>query len=220
MTNLRRYGLLGALALSLAGCSSTMNSAVDSMNLALFGPETLATPDTLSAFTQPVLHVQFGQSQTIMVGSAPGSVWREWVGPQQVLLTQNGRVVQTAGIPEGADLQASLAADDPVVTGLHRVTDGQAYTRQVDYPGLYLTGIDETETYKPRRLERLSLGGREFELLRIDADVRIPRLGLKATNQYWVDPDNGQVVHSKQYLTPDLPPMITTVYEVQPGGQP
>jgi len=41
-------------------------------------------------------------------------------------------------------------------------------------------------------------------LLRIDEQVDAPTLNFRATNHYWVDPQDGFIWRSEQHLTPRL----------------
>jgi hypothetical protein len=86
----------------------------------------------------------------------------------------------------------------------------------IDLPDRYLTGVPQQATYQVGKLESIEIMGVDRPLLRVEEVVRTPALALSETNIFWVDPDNGRVVASKQYLVPELPPLFLT--EVYPAG--
>lgn len=205
------YGVaLGLAALGLAGCNSLSGDAVDTIRLAISGPESVITTERVNAVNAPVLLAELGVAEALLVSpaqTAAGLV--EWHGTTEMLLTHAGRVVQTAGLP--ADLIAPLLPDDPFISGLHTLADGHTVTRLVDYPALYQTGLPQQAQYKRRKVESITFMGTQHQLLRIDETIHMPELGFKATNKYWVEPDNGRVRYSVQHIAPDQPPLRLTL---------
>lgn len=217
MKTILRTVVLGMAMAGLTGCNSLSGDALDTMKLAISGPESAVTIDKVNAVNGPALSVRLGVAEALLVtnGSASGTV--EWYGITEMLLTQHGRVVQTAGLP--ADFNAPLTANDPFQLGLLNVADGTEVTRQVDYPARYLTGLRQHARYKRGPMEAVEYMGQRHELQRIDEHIRMPELDFKATNHYWVDPATGLVRRSTQHIAPDLPPLQLTLLKTA-GGQP
>lgn len=209
--------VLGMTLVGVTGCNSLTGDALQTMRLAITGPESPITVERVNAIDAPVLLAQLGVAEAMMVSSGNATGVVEWHGVTEMVLTHHGRVTQTAGMP--SDIIVPLAAADPFAAGLHTVADGLEVTRLVDYPALYRTGLHQHARYKRGRLEKVEFMGASHQLLRIDEAIHMPELGLKATNHYWVEPDTGLVRRSTQYLAPDLPPLHLTLVKTA-GGQP
>lgn len=208
-----RIGLLSLLGLSLVACNSMTQTSVESIVRGIQGPPPLLTIDDVNNAGQPLLLVRYDQSQSSMASANPAQSVSEWQGRQQMLVLHNGRLVQSAGLPDNADIQLSLAADDPFVTGLLQVTDGYTHERQVDYPKRYLTGLRQLVTYRQRGQASLELMGQTRAVQRIDERVHLPELGFTTTNRYWLDPDSGHILQSEQTLLPGLAPLVITLLQ-------
>ena len=201
---------LGVAVIGLAGCNSLTGDAVDTLRIAVTGPEPVATVERVNAVDAPVLLAELGVAEAMLVSpaqQATGVV--EWHGVTEMLLTHEGRVIQSAGL--SADVIAPLLPDDPFVVGLHTLADGHTVTRLVDYPALYQTGLRQQAQYQRRKVESITFMGAKHDLLRIDEKIHMPELGFKATNKYWVEPDTGLVRYSEQHLAPDMFPLRLTL---------
>lgn len=215
---LLRMAMFSLIMASMAGCNSFSGDAFDTIKLAISGPESSISADRVHAIDAPVLVVEMGVAEALMVsnGSAYGLV--EWHGVSEMLLSHHGRIVQTAGFSD--DMIAPLIANDPFISGLHNVTDGQQLTRLVDYPALYHTGLQQHARYSVGKVQSIEFMGSSHQLLRIDESIHMPELSFRAINQYWVEPDNGHVRYSVQHIAPDLPPLRLTLVKTQETKQP
>lgn len=217
MNNLLRAGACGLAGLLLAGCSPIAATSYDTLKLAISGPESVVTTELINTLARPALIARMGNSEALLVRASRYRLTSEWHGAEQGLVTRNGRLIQTAGVPENADILAPLLPDDPFLGDL-READGVEVTRLIDLPDRYLTGLPQQANYRVGPLESLEIMGVDRQLQRIEETIRMPALSLKATNYYWLDPASGQVVASKQHLVPELPPLFLT--EVAPAGSP
>lgn len=200
---------LGSAIIGLAGCNSLTGDGLETIRLAISGPASQLSTEQVNAVDGPVLLVELGVAEAMLVSSGASAGRVEWYGVTEMLLTHGGRVVQSAGLP--TDLIAPLAANDPFVRGLHTLTDSAELTRLVDYPALYQTGLRQQARYRVGRLESVTYMGASHQLLRVDEMIHMPELGFRATNKYWVEPDTGLVRHSVQHIAPDLPPLRLTL---------
>lgn len=216
MLNLLRHAVLaGVLALSVAGCSSSTVDSVDTLRLAIRGPQPLLSVEQVNRVGQPLLLARWGMSEASMVRVVDHHNLTEWHGSSQVLVLQHGRLVMTAGLPEQADFLLELGADDPFVVGLQGITEGRQLTRLVDFPQRYLTGLQQQASYHKGPVEGITIMGRQLQLQRIDERLSMPELDFHTVNQYWIEPDSGRILHSRQTLLPGLPPLIMTLLEPQ-----
>lgn len=220
MNNLAHAGALCLAALVLAGCNSATNTAYRTINLAISGPESIISTEQVNRLGRPGLLATFGLSETLLVLAARSGDFAEWHGPQQMLVTHNGRLVQSAGIPEKGDVLAPLLRDDPFLGDLRTLADGQEITRRIDMPARFLTNIPQHARYRFGPIEAIDIMGVERRLQRIDEAIRMPSIGFKTTNYYWIDPASGAVLASAQHLAEDLPVLyLTEVVPVDAGQQ-
>jgi len=217
MKPILQMALLGMVITGTSACNSFSGDALDTMRLAISGPEPVITVDKVNALNGPALAARMGAAEAMLVSTGTGIGLVEWYGNTEMLLTQHGRVIKTAGLP--ADFTAPLVSGDPFQTGLLDVADGTEVLRLVDYPARYLTGLRQHARYKRGPLETIEYMGRGHELQRVDEHIRMPELDFKATNHYWVDPATGLVRRSTQHIAPDLPPLQLTLLKTA-GGQP
>mgnify|MGYP000113721597 CR=1 FL=1 len=213
MNVLLRGGLLCACLAGVAGCTATSGNAVDTLWFALRGQPSVVTPERLAALSTPALEINLGYANVLMVLGNQTGERQEWVGTAEMLVTHHGRVTQLVGLP--IDPIMPLLPNDPFMSGLHRVADGTRVTRLVDYPARYQTGLRQHATYRQRGVTQQVIHGETLELLRVDEEIRMPELGFRATNRYWLNPQTGFIHRSAQHLAPDLPVMELVV--INPG---
>lgn len=218
MKTLIRRVTLGMAVIGLAGCNSLSRDAVDTMRLAITGPESVISVDRVNAVDAPVLLAELDVAEALLVAPGAATGLAEWHGVNQMLLTHNGRLVQSAGLP--ADVIAPLVANDPFLVGLNNLAPDTEVTRLVDYPAQYRTGLRQHARYRVRKMESIAYMGAEHELLRVDEMISMPELGFRATNSYWLEPDTGLVRHSVQHLAPGMPPLRLTLARTEGSARP
>tara|TARA_R110000796_G_scaffold54365_1_gene127162 strand:- start:19769 stop:20431 length:663 start_codon:yes stop_codon:yes gene_type:complete len=214
VNNLPYAGALCVIALVLAGCNSSTSTAYRTLSLAISGPESSISAEQVNRLGRPGLLATYGLSETLLVLANRAGTWAEWHGPQQMLVTRNGRLVQTAGIPDKGDVLAPLLPDDPFLGDL-RSLNGQEITRNIDMPARFLTNIPQHARYRTGPMEMIEIMGVERELQRVDEAITMPSIGFSTINYYWVDPATGTVLASAQHLADDLPVLYLT--EVVPS---
>ncbi|MEH6388814.1 MAG: YjbF family lipoprotein [Pseudomonas profundi] len=205
MDTLLRAGLLAFVAVLLNGCSSLAATSYETIRLAIAGPDSVITTDYVNSLDRPALSARLKQSEALLILASGTDGIAEWHGLSQALVTQNGRVIQSAGLPEQADVIAPLLPDDPFLRDLRTLETDLEVTRQVDLPARYLTGVPQRAQYRTGPLETRQIMGVERELLRLDETISMRTIGFKAVNHYWLDQASGKVVASTQHLAPDLP---------------
>lgn len=216
MTIVPRAGIACAIALWLSGCNSFTTNSYQTMKLALVGPDSPFTVEHVNRLDRPALIGRIGQSEALLLRASERRSLVEWHGLSQHLVTHNGKLVHTAGLPERADVILELSSDDPFLQDLRAVSEDQEYVRSVDFPARYLTGLPQHSRYRLGPEETLEIMGSSVLTQRIDESISMPTIDFSTTNQYWVDVRSGRVVASAQRLSPDLPVLFLT--EVIPAG--
>ncbi|QJD58687.1 YjbF family lipoprotein [Pseudomonas sp. gcc21] len=212
-------GMSAAAALLMSGCTSVASSSYETLRLAISGPESIITADYVNSLDRPALSARLKQSEALLVLAARNDGVAEWHGRSQALVTQNGRLIQTAGLPDEADIIAPLAVADPFLQDLRALPEDVEVTRLVDFPGRYLTSVPQHARYRKGPVETLEIMGEQRALQRMDEIIRMPSISFRATNHYWFDPDTGNVLVSAQHLAPGFPP-VHLVELTQSVGQP
>ncbi|MCY1307117.1 Group 4 capsule polysaccharide lipoprotein gfcB, YjbF [compost metagenome] len=133
-------------------------------------------------------------------------------------MMRDGLVVRTVGF--GHNLAATrLAAGAPFAAGLHKVADGTASQRWVDFADGYQIGVPVQSRFEKKGLEQVDILGRSHTLLRVDESLSAPIDGLDVVNSYWVDPADGFVMASRQQVAPSLQVVITQIRPYRGNAQ-
>ena len=134
-----------------------------------------------------------------------------WVATDgAILVTRNGRLVQTSGFDD--NIRKTLQeAPDPLASGR---TDlgGMTTTRllDMDLEGTYQTVpiLSSFEVIGPQRIE---IAGLFFDTVLVREHNKSATINWKFDNLYWLDPYNGFVWKSIQYFTRNQPPVVIEV---------
>jgi hypothetical protein len=208
--NLLRMGALTVSCMLVVGCNSMTANAYDTLKIAVKGPDSQISTGMINRLGQPALVVQLGQSEALMVQASASGSRAEWHGSHQMMVTRQGRIVQTAGMPEDSDLIAPLLEDDPFMGDLRMLAERAEVTRFVDMPKRYLSALPQHARYTRGPVQEREIMGELIALQRIDERISMPAINFRATNQYWVDPATGAVLASVQHLSPELAPLVIT----------
>ncbi|MEP9317537.1 YjbF family lipoprotein [Pseudomonas sp. LABIM340] len=218
MTALRLIAL-AALAASLSACNPLMQGSLNTLGASLRSPASLevtqAQVDALPYY-QIQVTTEYGSAVMALV-RVQGKLqyWR--ANSNQLLLLEDGVIVRTLGFPNDL-LGARLAPDSPFPRGLQHVADGQPSQRRIDLASNMQFDIPLSGTFHPAGIETVHILERDHALLRIDESLKSPIAGMSSTNHYWVDPQDGFVMQSRQQVTPNLSVTLTQLRPLR--GQP
>lgn len=123
-----------------------------------------------------------------------------------LFVTRGSRVIRTSGLPENL-LGTDVGDNDPVQTGLHRLTGPTSFTRWIDtdFENRYQMKI--TSKFELIRRERITILDREYDTIYGRELNHAPDIGWKFTNKYWVDEKTGFVWKSRQYIARSFGPL-------------
>ena len=204
MKTLRNRSCLVACLL-LCGCSPLMQGSLDTFKAAVQGSQPLQlTATDIAAVPYAQVLVTTPSSEGVMAKLRQQGDLQYWVASgKQVLLMRDGLVVRSVGLVPGLD-GTRFEGESPFKRGLQHITDGETSIRWID---IYLgqqVGLAVNSRFVRKGLETVTILGQPYSLQRIDESFEIPALGFSATNRYWIRPDDGLVIQSEQYLTPEL----------------
>lgn len=218
MTALRLIAL-AALAASLSGCNPLMQGSLNTLGASLHGPAKLqvtqAQVDALPYY-QIQVTTEYGSAVMALV-RVQGKLqyWR--TNANQLLLMEDGVIVRTLGFPNDL-LGTRLAPDSPFSRGLQGIANGQPSQRWIDLDSNAQFDVPLKGAFRLAGIETVRILDRDHSLLRVDESLDSPLAGMSSTNHYWVDPQDGFVMQSRQQVTPSLSVTLTQLRPLR--GQP
>ena len=204
MKTLRNRSCLVACLL-LCGCSPLMKGSIDTFKAAIQNAEPLQlTAADVAAVPYAQILVTTPSSEGVMAKLRQQGDLQFWVASgKQVLLIRDGLVVRSVGLEPSLD-GTRFDGESPFKRGLQHIADGETSTRWIDVYKGEQVGLAVNSRFRRKGLETVTILGQPHTLQRIDEAFEIPALGFSATNRFWVRPDDGLVLQSQQYLTPEL----------------
>ncbi|NID14567.1 YjbF family lipoprotein [Luteibacter yeojuensis] len=199
------HGILGLVLVALTACSSVSRGSLESIRLAMRRPSVHPTAESVAAtpYFQMQANGPDGEAILILARVANGELG--WYGSgHDVLFTRDGLVVKTIGLPQNLD-DSAIPGANPFHDGLQHLVAPVDYTRRLDWSPDYRYGVLAQARLEPKALEDVDILGTVHRLRRIDEHVSVPSAGVSMTNRYWVDPADGFIWKSRQYVAPGLP---------------
>jgi hypothetical protein len=193
------------LLLGIHGCTDLSKSSISAVKLAVHhAPRVEPTATEVAA--KPYFQLEATSpdgSAVLILGNVDGH--REaWYGAHQVVVfIEHGRIVQTVGLSQNLD-GLRLPADDPFAHGLQTLATPVNYSFDKDWSPGYRYGVQVDARLIPAGREQISILGTTHQVLRVDEQINVPIAHLRATNHYWVDPQDGFVWKSEQQVAPGL----------------
>ena len=182
-----------------------MQGSLDTFKAAVQGSQPLQlTATDIAAVPYAQVLVTTPSSEGVMAKLRQQGDLQYWVASgKQVLLMRDGLVVRSVGLVPGLD-GTRFEGESPFKRGLQHITDGETSIRWIDiYKGEQVS-LAVNSRFRRYGLETVTILGQPYSLQRIDESFESPALGFSATNRYWIRPDDGLVIQSEQYLTPEL----------------
>lgn len=208
-------GLIGLAG--LAGCSTRKDSLVQShLKVArgiLFPPKSARrlSREQVAKFPYASMAVKVGgrPEQLILLNRFEGQKLLWLSGDGIMLVTRNGRLVQTGGLRY--NLQAThMVGPDPVAVGLLR-QDGVTSLRFLDYDDEYGQTIEAKSTFRVRKSDPIDILGTTLPTVLVEERVRVPMLKWRFKNRYWVHEKSQFVWRTLQHFHPMNEPYQLTM---------
>lgn len=162
-------------------------------------------PTAASVAATPYFQLQVnapvGEAILILASVKQGQLgW--YGGGHDIVFTRDGLVVKTVGLAQNLD-DSAFPSGNPFQAGLQRLNGPVDYTRRMDFSPGYRYGVVMHAHLQPGALEDVEILGTVRRLRRVDEELAAP--GMHMTNRYWVDPADGFIWKSKQYVAPGFP---------------
>lgn len=189
----------------LCGCSPLMKGSIDTFKAAVQGVQPLQINDAdVQAVPYAQIKVTTHSSEGVMARLREEGDLQYWVASgKQVLITRNGLVERTVGLPPNLE-STHFVGPSPFKQGLQHIADGTTSTRQIDIYDGERVGLTVQSRFRRKGLETVNILDKPYVLQRIDEDIEIPALSFSGTNRFWVRTDDGVILQSEQYVTPEI----------------
>lgn len=182
-----------------------MKASIDTFKSTMSSAEQLhITQADVAAVPYAQIKVTAPSNEGVMAKLRQQGDLQYWVASgKQVLLMRNGLVVRSVGF--GTDLDGTrFDGESPFKRGLLNIAEGKTITRWIDIYQGGQTQLEVSSRLSRKGPETVTILDQPYMLERIDETFKIPALGFSRTNRFWVRPEDGVVLQSEQYLTPEL----------------
>ncbi len=216
----RRNFLAGSLGLAVSACGENpigrdLMTAFQYATTGLPGPE--ITRELVDAIPYASLAAKIGRGpRSLLVlwdAKAEGLMWLS--ADNVAIVTRNGRVVRTAGLPENLSTTQFLDPD-PLQAGAKNIAANREPRRRlIDFEPDGKYGVEIVSTSRvigPRQIDITSI---TFDTILIEERCRASFLNWSFSNKYWLDPVDGFVWRSEQHVSPNIP--IFTLEVLKPA---
>ncbi|MBN7767076.1 YjbF family lipoprotein [Pectobacterium sp. CHL-2024] len=219
MTRIKRIAEMKALiaiplfSILLTGCSQNMEQVGKTFKLAFLGQDdTHVTAKQVANTPYASAYLKVGKApQAFVVLAFAEQNQLKWIGADKnIVATQHGRLVKTQGFGEDITYVDNLQ-QDPLTLGLLKTSTPMTWQSRVEWAQVFRGGYDTRSVFQARGKEIVKILDTSRELLRFDEQVTVPALNESYTNSYWLDPANGSVVQSQQYMGPGMALVTFTV---------
>lgn len=187
-----------------------MKNAYDVFKTQIFGyPDLPLSRDAITKlpYASMLARVGRGPQALLILGRVDGED-QHWISgvDRSVLVLRGGRVVKTYGFPENLK-QTIDADDDPVDRLLHRLDRPVHHVRYVDIDKDQLFGLPIDSTLSPIGARKITIVEIEFDTMMVRESNSARTVDWSFENEYWVDPGDGFVWKSTQYIARSFAPV-------------
>ncbi|BES84190.1 YjbF family lipoprotein [Pectobacterium araliae] len=201
------------LSVVLTGCSQNVEQVGKTFKLAFLGQDdTHVTAKQVANTPYASAYLKVGKApQAFVVLAFVEQNQLKWIGADKnIVATQHGRLVKTQGFGEDITNVDNLQ-QDPLTLGLLKASTPMTWQSRVEWAQVFRGGYETTSVFQARGKETIKILDTSRALLRFDERVTVSTLNESYTNSYWLDPANGSVVQSQQYMGPGMALVTFTV---------
>lgn len=211
----RRCFLTSSAGLILSSCGKTpeFKNAMETMGNIMFGfPDPLFGRDDIRKLPYATIRAKLGKGpRVIMLLARYDGEKLHWVSSDRnVIVTQDGLVVRTVGLPD--DLAgAQLLNGNPLAQGLHHLTAPMRATRIFDYGESTRSSIQIESVFEPAGRETIEIMDLKFDTVVVRERAVAREVNWTFENYHWLDPESGRIWKSRQTINRTLPPLLLEV---------
>lgn len=187
--------------LSLVGCSNTVRTYVDTLNLAFNpGEGATLTEEQLANRKADALYATVGtlpRAQLALAYIEHGQ--HKWISADHAFLVlEHGRLVKTTGFDNDLLFIKGTEAD-PLKLQITEIRPGQQWQGTADWAARQETGYKVSYEITKITVDKLELLNKQFDTKVVTERVTFSN-GETATNIFWFDLNSGRLLKSKQQI--------------------
>ncbi len=143
---------------------------------------------------------------TLTLPPTPAITELKWLSADKAMLvTVNGRLVRTHSLLSGNLAAIESSEPDPILLGLHLNSTPKTWTRTLDWQPGYHYGYKLNSQFDFIAEEKILINDTPTQALHYSELVSVEGLNIQYSNEFWLKPDNGHVIKSRQKIAPNLP---------------
>lgn len=193
-------------ALWLTGCSQqTGDEYLDSAKVALLGmPDIDFSAEKIAGIPYASAYLTVANAPRAFVVLAYAEQdGLKWISSDRNLFVmQHGRWVKTIGLAVNLS-HIESDSPDPLADGLH--LDGASWHWRAVWAQDYTSGRALVSHFKTLGMQSVDMGPAKQRLLAVEEVVTEAQGRFSYRNLYWLDPNSGAVLKSRQHMGPNLP---------------
>lgn len=204
----RRELLIGTLGLAVAGCGKNrlgknLAVALEWGTTGLPGPD--ITRDRIDKIPFATIAARIGKGpRSILVLWRTDGANLHWLSADgAAIITRNGRVVKTVGLPTNLSDTRDISVD-PLSPSQIGIIDGATYKYTRDRAGELEFGLEVESRFRVLGAETIRIAEIEFDTIHVVEDCLAKTQNWRFRNEYWLDPADGFVWQSDQVVLPEF----------------
>ncbi|MCE0493798.1 YjbF family lipoprotein [Vibrio salinus] len=214
------------LLLCLSGCSQNTQDLSDTMKSAFIGPiDTNISPTKIYTIPYASMLTRLGDNPEALLiltwvegKSSPHTL--KWLSASKELIaTKSGRVIKTVNLKAGNLISLRSSRPDPLSLNLTKANTPKEWHYQISWQPGYHSNYQAISKFMVKDIEEKEILTKAKSLLHVVEQVTIPALNSTYQNDYWLNPQNGHVEISKQYLFPGSKKIMLSIAKPYYGDQ-
>lgn len=204
-----------ALAVLLSGCTTASRATADSIRQLVHRQPSYTTQQVLRT-PYPQADVQTPDIRGLVVLGYVDDGQQVWMAGKHAVLRLSATGVLLSLRKQDAQY-ATTVEDEALFADLRSAADGTRVVRHYDRTPGYAMGVEVVGTIHAKGEDTVTVLDKRRTLLRFDE--QLSGVDMRATNSYWVDPADGFIWKSRQFLAPDYPVDLVHLKPYRPAGR-
>jgi hypothetical protein len=197
----------------ISGCTQNVTLLGETAKLAVIGQSDAQLPvQKIEQLPYASAYLKVGKApQAFVVLATSENDQQKWVtADKNMIVTDHGRIVKTIGFGEDITYIENLKSD-PLALGLLKPETPKQWHTKATWAQIFRGGYELVSEFEYKGIEQTTILEKPRSLARFDEKIVVPALGQSYTNIYWLNPDNGWVVKTLQYMGPSLAQVQFTI---------
>lgn len=206
-----RYVFMIVVCLLMTACSQSQKGIGETFKVGLFGtPDVELTAEQVHDIPYASIYARINDgSQIFLVLAYAENGNLKWLTRDKAMLvTRNGRLVKTLGLPDNL-LEVTNLASDPLIQA-NRIVDGTQWTRIQSWTeGQQLRSATLSSRFSLAGMETVTVLNAPHAYRVINEDVTVTEMNIHYQNRFWIEPATGAVRKTQQFIGPGTFPIET-----------